>query len=57
MNDFSYLKRTIIEEAVSDRLTEIGKRENTQFQLALGDNFYFHGVNSSEDKRFRVNNK
>ena len=48
-------KRTIIEEAVSDRLTEMGKRENTQFQLALGDNFYFHGVNSSEDKRFRVN--
>ena len=29
----------------------------TQFQLALGDNFYFDGVKDVNDKRFDVNYK
>ena len=30
---------------------------NTQFQLAIGDNFYFDGVKDANDKRFEVNLK
>jgi len=28
---------------------------NTQFQIALGDNFYLSGVKNVDDKRFKVN--
>ena len=36
-------------------MTTIGDIFNTQFQLALGDNFYFNGVKDENDKRFKVN--
>ena len=32
----------------------VGKKLNTSFQLALGDNFYFDGVQSVTDPRFQV---
>lgn len=35
-------------------MTKLAKEHNTQFQLALGDNFYFDGVKNSDDKRFKV---
>jgi hypothetical protein len=35
-------------------MTELAKLHNTQFQLALGDNFYTHGVTDINDKRFKV---
>lgn len=35
-------------------MTDLAKLHNTQFQLALGDNFYFHGVTDTKDKRFKV---
>lgn len=32
----------------------IGNKLNTSFQLALGDNFYYQGVQSIDDPRFQV---
>ena len=37
----------------SNLLAKIGKRENTHFQFALGDNFYDDGVKHVEDPRFK----
>jgi hypothetical protein len=48
------LKRTIIEQEVSKQMTRTGKEHNTQFQLAIGDNFYEKGVVDVNDKRFKV---
>ncbi|CAF0804277.1 unnamed protein product [Brachionus calyciflorus] len=45
--------RTIIETQVSKQMTKLGEMYNTQFQLALGDNFYFNGVIDENDKRFK----
>ena len=33
-------------------MAKLGKKENTHFQFALGDNFYFDGVKNVEDPRF-----
>lgn len=35
-------------------MTQLAKAYNTQFQLALGDNFYDDGVVNADDKRFKV---
>jgi hypothetical protein len=35
-------------------MVSLAKKHNTQFQLTLGDNFYFDGVKSLKDKRFYV---
>lgn len=51
----SFSKRTVIETEVSNQMTKLGNMFNTQFQLALGDNFYFTGVKDENDKRFTVN--
>lgn len=42
------------EEAVAHAMGVIAKNLNTSFQLALGDNFYYHGVQSVDDPRFEV---
>ena len=42
------------EEAVAHGMGNIGKKLNTSFQLALGDNFYYQGVQSIDDPRFQV---
>jgi hypothetical protein len=47
--------RTAIEQAVSDTVSMLAKQFNTQFQLALGDNFYTNGVTNEYDSRFQVN--
>lgn len=39
---------------VSNLMKVMAKQENTQFQFALGDNFYFDGVKSVDDERFNV---
>jgi tartrate-resistant acid phosphatase type 5 len=49
-----YPFRTLIEEAVSKTMNSIAQQYDTKFQLALGDNFYFNGVNNLDDKRFHV---
>lgn len=35
-------------------MAKLAKEHNTSFQLSLGDNFYFHGVENENDTRFRV---
>jgi len=42
------------EVAVAGAMGRLGKTLNTSFQLALGDNFYFDGVQSVNDPRFEV---
>lgn len=42
------------EKAVADAMGKMGARLNTSFQLALGDNFYYQGVESVTDPRFQV---
>lgn len=42
------------EVAVAEAMGKLGKKLNTSFQLALGDNFYFEGVQSARDSRFQV---
>ena len=46
--------KTPSEIAVADAMGKLGKKLNTSFQLALGDNFYFDGVQSVNDPRFKV---
>ena len=43
------------EVAVAKAMGKMGQALNTSFQLALGDNFYFEGVQSPDDARFQVN--
>lgn len=50
--DFPY--RTPVEKAVARRMGVVAETLNTQFLLALGDNFYFDGVKDVDDKRFYV---
>ena len=47
--------RTVIEQAVASSISSLAKKYDTQFQLALGDNFYTNGVTDEFDKRFKVN--
>ena len=42
------------EIAVANAMGKMGAKLNTSFQLALGDNFYFNGVQSVTDPRFQV---
>jgi hypothetical protein len=35
-------------------MAKLAQAYDTQFQIALGDNFYFTGVKSPMDKRFKV---
>lgn len=44
---------TIYERAVSKSMGKIAENLETQFTVALGDNFYFHGVKNVDDKRFQ----
>lgn len=45
---------TPCEVAIADAMGKMGTKLNTSFQLALGDNFYFDGVQSVSDHRFQV---
>ncbi|CAF0791640.1 unnamed protein product [Didymodactylos carnosus] len=45
--------KTPSEVAVAAAMGNLGKTLNTSFQLALGDNFYFDGVQSVTDPRFQ----
>lgn len=42
------------EVAIAGAMGKLGKELNTTFQLALGDNFYFDGVQTANDPRFEV---
>ena len=35
-------------------MAQLAEHYDTQFQVALGDNFYFDGVANVSDKRFQV---
>ena len=35
-------------------MDSLAQLHDTKFQVGLGDNFYFDGVESSDDKRFKV---
>jgi len=41
-------------KGIAAAMGNLGKTLNTSFQLALGDNFYFDGVQSVTDPRFQV---
>ncbi|UJR16223.1 hypothetical protein I4U23_003133 [Adineta vaga] len=41
------------EVAIADAMGKLGVKLNTTFQLALGDNFYYDGVQSVNDSRFQ----
>ncbi|XP_067950931.1 tartrate-resistant acid phosphatase type 5-like [Watersipora subatra] len=45
--------RTAIEKNVATGMNIIAGERKTQFQVALGDNFYFSGVANVDDKRFQ----
>ena len=45
--------RTIVEENIALYMARVAKEYNTHFQMALGDNFYVHGIKDEFDKRFR----
>ncbi|CAF0752071.1 unnamed protein product [Adineta ricciae] len=45
--------KTPSEVAVAAAMGHIGEKLNTSFQLALGDNFYYDGVQSVTDPRFK----
>lgn len=49
-----YPYTTPSEVAVAIAMGNLGEKLNTSFQLALGDNFYYHGVQSVDDPRFKV---
>ena len=36
-------------------MDSLAQLHDTKFQVGLGDNFYFDGVENSDDKRFQVN--
>lgn len=46
--------RTYIEQCVAESLDTVAWVYDTQFQVALGDNFYYEGVRDVHDKRFQV---
>jgi hypothetical protein len=49
--------RTVIEQSISSEMEKQAKMHDTQFQIALGDNFYLSGVKNVDDKRFKVTYK
>ena len=49
-----YPYRTFIESGTAKGMADLTSRYGTQFNLALGDNFYFDGVKSVNDDRFKV---
>jgi tartrate-resistant acid phosphatase type 5 len=49
-----YPYRTVIEQRVAKQMTETAEENDSKFQLAIGDNFYFNGVSSSMDNRFKT---
>lgn len=42
------------EAVLAKAMGRMGAKLNTSFQLALGDNFYYNGVKSADDPRFKV---
>ncbi len=46
---------TPCEVGVVDAMGKLGVTLNTTFQLGLGDNFYYNGVQNVNDPRFQVN--
>lgn len=50
--DFPY--RTLVEKAVASQLGKVTQEFGSQFNLALGDNFYYDGVKDVNDPRFKV---
>jgi hypothetical protein len=46
--------KTSIESGTAKGMADLTSRYGTQFNLALGDNFYFKGVKSVNDHRFKV---
>lgn len=47
---------TPIEKGTAKSMAKLTTTYGTQFNLALGDNFYFDGVKSVDDPRFKVRN-
>lgn len=45
---------TEIEKAVAQQMGKFAAKNNVEFVLALGDNFYYDGVKDSGDPRFKV---
>lgn len=45
---------TPIETAVAKQMAHVSDMYQSSFNLALGDNFYFDGVEDVYDKRFQV---
>ena len=43
---------TYVLSYVSELMADLAKKHNTHFQFAMGDNFYFDGVQSVDDPRF-----
>ena len=49
-----YPYRTFIESGTAKGMAALTSTYGTQFNLALGDNFYYKGVKSVNDHRFKV---
>lgn len=45
---------TYVEQSCAKQMGLKAKENKTDFTLALGDNFYYDGVESVHDKRFKV---
>lgn len=45
---------TYVQTYTAKLMSLIAAKQNTHFQFALGDNFYFDGVTSVDDPRFKV---
>ncbi|EDO39012.1 predicted protein [Nematostella vectensis] len=45
--------KTPVESSVANRMGKVADTIHAQFVVALGDNFYFHGVKDVDDKRFQ----
>jgi len=46
--------RTSVEKYIAMAMNTVATQRHTQFQIALGDNFYYDGVANVKDKRFQV---
>lgn len=49
--------KTIVQHNVAYFMHKISNQMKVHFNLGLGDNFYFDGVKSVDDPRFKVKNK
>jgi hypothetical protein len=47
--------RTFVQQAIAYQMAQWASLSETHFQLTLGDNFYFSGVDNVDDARFAVN--